>query len=87
MLIEHYDLGVLVARHLAISLERNVTIGSLHVTSGRWLRIELHDFQLANLPGGTQPVMATVASASAEIEAISLLYGPITIRRLTVDGI
>ena len=36
-LADHYDLAPLAARHLAISLERKVTIGSLHVTPGRWL--------------------------------------------------
>ena len=86
-LADHYDLAPLAARHLAISLERKVTIGSLHVTPGRWLHVELRDFHLANLPGGTQPVMATMISASAEIDALSLLYGPIVVRRLMVNGL
>ena len=86
-LADHYDLAPLAARHLAISLERKVTIGSLHVTLGRWLHVELRDFHLANLPGGTQPVMATMISASAEIDALSLLYGPIVVRRLMVNGL
>ena len=59
-LADRYDLGPLAAGHLTTSLERKVTIGSLYVTPGRWLHVELRDFQLANLPGGTQPVMATV---------------------------
>ena len=56
-------------------------------TPGRWLHVELRDFQLANLPGGTQPVMATVTTASAEIEAMSLLHGPLVIRGLAVNGL
>jgi len=84
---DRYDLGPLAAGRLTTSLEREVTIGSLHVTPGRWLRVELRDFQLANLPGGTQPVMTTVTTASAEIEAMSLLYGPLVVRGLTVNGL
>ena len=86
-LADHYDLAPLAARHLAISLERKVTIGSLHVTPGRWLHVELRDFHLANLPGGTRPEMATMISASAEIDAMSLLYGPVVVRRLMVSGL
>ncbi len=84
---DRYDLGQLVAEHLTASFERKVTIGSLHVTPGRWLHIELRDFQLANLPNGTQPIMAMVTSASAEIDAISLLHGPLLVRRLTISGL
>lgn len=82
-----YDFASLAAGRLTASLERRVTIGSLHVTPGRWLHVELHDFQLDNMPNGTQPIMTTVSSASAEIEAVSLLYGPVVVRGLTVEGL
>ena len=82
-----HDFAPLVAGRLTSSLARKVTIGSLHVTPGRWLRVELRDFQVDNLPDGTQPVMATVTSASAEISAISLLHGPIVVRSLTINGL
>ena len=84
---DRYDLGPLAAGRLTTSLARKATIGSLYVTPGRWLHVELRDFQLDNLPGGTQPVMTTVTTASAEIEAISVLYGPLVVRKLTVDGL
>ena len=84
---QHFDLAPLAAKHLTASLERRVTIGSLRVTPGRWLQVELRDFQLANLPDGTQPLMATVTSASAEIEAMSLLHGPLIVRALTISGL
>jgi uncharacterized protein involved in outer membrane biogenesis len=84
---DRYDLGPLAAGRLTTSLARKVTIGSLYVTPGRWLHVELRDFQLDNLPGGTQPIMTTVTTASAEIEAISVLYGPLVVRKLTVDGL
>ena len=84
---DRYDLAPLAAGHLTTSLERKVTIGSLHVTPGRWLHVELRDFQLDNLPDGTQPVMTTMTSASAEIEAMSLLHGPVVVRGLTVNGL
>jgi len=86
-LADRYDLAPLAARRLTASLERKVTIGSLHVTPGRWLHVELRDFQIDNLPNGTQPVMTRVASASAEIEAMSLLHGPVVVRGLTVEGL
>jgi uncharacterized protein involved in outer membrane biogenesis len=82
-----YDLAPLVSERLTASLDRKVTIGSLRVTPGRWLHVKLRDFQLANLPGGSQPIMATVTAASAEIEATSLLHGPLVIRKLAVDGL
>jgi AsmA family protein len=84
---DRYDLAPLAARRLTASLERKATVGSLHVTLGRWLHVELRDFQLDNLPGGTQPIMTTVSSASAEIEAMSLLHGPVVVRGLTVTGL
>jgi uncharacterized protein involved in outer membrane biogenesis len=84
---DRYDLAPLVAGRLTASLERKVIVGSLHVTPGRWLHVELRDFQLDNLPGGTQSIMTTVSSASAEIEAMSLLRGPVVVRGLTVNGL
>ena len=83
---DRYDLGPLAAGRLTTSLARRVSIGSLHVTPGRWLHVELRDFQLDNLPGGTQPVMMTVTTASAEIEAISLLHGPLRYASLQWTG-
>jgi len=84
---DRYDLAPLAAGRLTASLERKATIGSLHVTPGRWLHVELRDFQLDNLPDGTQPIMTTMSSASAEIEAMSLLHGPVVVRGLTVNGL
>ena len=53
-----HDFAPLVAGRLTSSLARKVTIGSLHVTPGRWLRVELRDFHVANLPNGTQSAKA-----------------------------
>ena len=75
---DRYDLGPVAAGSLTTSLARRVSIGSLHVTPGRWLHVELRDFQLDSLPGGTQPVMTTVTTAGAEIEAISFC-GPLVV--------
>lgn len=82
-----YDLAPLAARRLTASLEREVTIGSLHVTPGRWLLVSVQDLQLANLPNGTQPTMATVKRATAAIDALSLLHPPIVVRGLAVEGL
>ena len=84
---DRYDLAQFAAGRLTASFERKVTIGSLHVTPGRWLHVELRDFRLANLPTGTQPLMATVTSTSADIEAMSLLRGPLVVRGLVIKGL
>ncbi len=82
-----YDLGPLVAGRVTAALGRNVTIGSLHVTPGRWLLVKLHDFKLDNLPGGLRPVMAEATTVTAEVEAMSLLHRPLVIRRLDIEGL
>ncbi len=82
-----YDFAPLAASRLTAALDRKVTIGALHVTPGRWLQVRMQDFQLANLPNGSQPAMTTVARLSAEIQALSLLHGPVVVRKLTVTGL
>ena len=43
--------------------------------------MELRDARLGNMPGGTDPAMATLASLSAEIDAPSLMNGSVVVRR------
>ncbi len=84
-LLDRYDFGPLVAGRVAARLGRPVGIGSLHVTPGRWLRIELRSARLDNLEGGSRPAMAEIGSVVAEIEAASILRGPVVIRRLDIQ--
>jgi uncharacterized protein involved in outer membrane biogenesis len=81
-----FDFGPFVAGRLTASLGRKLTIGSLHIAPGRWLQVELDDLQLGNLPDGSQPIMASIPHATAEIDALSLLHGPPVLRRLSIDG-
>ena len=81
------DLAGYAARRATASLGRQVTIGALHVSPGRWLHVELDDAKVANLPGGTKPDMAVVHRLTAEIEAVSVLHGPLSIRNAKLDGL
>ncbi len=83
----HYDFGQFMAARLSAQLARKVTVGSLHITPGRWLHIELQDIQVANVPAGSKPVMAAIESAEADVEAVSVLYGPVVVRGLTIKGL
>jgi uncharacterized protein involved in outer membrane biogenesis len=87
MLLDQLDLAPFASHRASVALGRNVSIGSLHVTPGRWIMVELRAARLDNLPGGTRPLMAEVASVVAEIDARSLLHGPLLVRRLVVDGL
>jgi len=80
-----WELAGFAARRATAALGREVTIGSLHVTPGRWLRVEVRDARLANIPGGTQPEMATLGRLSAEVEARSLLFGPPVLRAIALE--
>jgi AsmA family protein len=84
---DRYNFASLVSERLTASLDRKVAIASLHVTPGRWLHVELRDFRLDNLPGGSQPDMMTLPSASADIDVLSLLHGPVVLRTLRVSGL
>ncbi len=81
------DLAAYAARRATASLGRAVTIGALHVSPGRWLLVELDDARLANLPGGTKPDMVSVHHLTAEVEAMSLLHGPVAIRHVKLAGL
>ena len=81
------DFAALAAGRASAALGRPVQVGTLRVTPGRWLRIEAADAKLDNVEGGTRPAMVEVGRLTAEVEAWSLLHGPIVVRRLDVDGL
>ena len=87
MLLDHYNFGPLASSRASAALGRKVSIESFHVTPGRWILVEMRSARLDNLPAGTRPLMAEVTSAVAEIDAKSLLHGPLLVRRLVVDGL
>ncbi len=87
LLLDRFDLGPLLAWRASAVLGRTVTIAGLRVRPGKWLTIEMRGLQVANIPGGSRPVMAQMRHLAAEVEAASLLWGPAVVRRLEIDGL
>lgn len=81
------DLGRFVARRATAALGRTVEIGSLHVTPGRWLKVEIANARLANIPGGTGPDMVRVGHLAAEVNVSSLLHGPMLVRHVAISDV
>ena len=61
LLLGRIDLAGFAAARAEAALGRKVAIGSLHVTPGRWLRIEVTDLRIGNIAGGTRPDMVDLA--------------------------
>lgn len=87
LLLDRYDFGPFAARRASAALGRPVSIESLRVTPGRWIAIDLQGARLDNASGGTRPAMAEAGRISAEVEALSLLRGPLAVRSLVAEGV
>ena len=87
LLLGRVDLAGLAASWAEARLGRRVAIGSLHVTPGRWLRVEVSGLRIGNLEGGTRPDMVELARASAEVALASLLRGPPVLRAVEAEGL
>ncbi|TDH62838.1 hypothetical protein E2C06_09080 [Dankookia rubra] len=87
LLLGRVDLAGFAAARAEAALGRRVTIGSLHVTPGRWLRLEVTGLRIGNVEGGTRSDMVELNRASAEVELASLLQGPPVLRAVAVDGL
>ena len=85
LLLGKADLGPLAARAGGAWLGRPVALGSLHLTPGRWIALRLTDGRLEGLPGGAP--LFQVGRLQAEVDALSLLRGPVMVRRLEADGL
>jgi AsmA family protein len=86
LLIGHFNLASLASSRASAALGREVTIDALHVTPGRWITIEVDAARLANVPGGSRPMMVELRHLTAKVDALSLLHRPLIVRRLVVDG-
>ena len=64
---------------------RDVTIGGLRLTPGRWVQVELRDLSVANLPGGTRPQMVTIGMVTGEVSLLPLLHGTLVARSVRVE--
>jgi uncharacterized protein involved in outer membrane biogenesis len=51
------------------------------------MNVEMRDLRLANVSGGSTPEMVTIERATAEVDLLSLIVGPMTVRRLALDGL
>lgn len=81
------DLAGFVARRATGALGRTVEIGSLHVTPGRWLKVDMAKARLANILGGTGPDMVRVGHLAAEVKLSSLLHGPMLVRHVAISDV
>ena len=81
------DWAGVAGRWTSASLGRTVTFGALRLKPGRWVSIEAEHVTLANAPGGSRADMMVVAGVYAEVDAWSLVRGPIIVRGLAVNGL
>lgn len=87
LVVGRVDWGPWAARRASAALGRGVSFGALHVAPGRWIAVDLRDVRIDNLPGGTRPALATLDRLTAEVDLLSLLRGPATVRSLRIDGL
>jgi AsmA family protein len=78
------DFRALAERKASEALERNVTVGALHIGWGDPLTLEIRDLRIANMPGGSRPDMVTLEHLTALIDVGPLLKGVLQYRRLEV---
>ncbi len=88
LIVGRVDWGSWAARRASAALGgRGVAVGALHVAPGRWIAFDLRDVRIDNLPGGTRPALAKLDRLTAEVDVLSLLRGPATVRTLRIDGL
>jgi uncharacterized protein involved in outer membrane biogenesis len=83
--INSADLHGLVERTASKSLGRPVKIGSLEISLGDPIRLEVHNLRLPNAPWGSRPDMLTIESVSAFIALRPLLRGVLQYDQLQVS--
>ena len=86
VVLPRIDLAERAAARLSAGLGRAVTVESLHVVPGLTTTVELRGLRLANIPGGSAPHMATLASATATLDLLPLLRGAVVLRQVQAEG-
>ena len=81
------DYADTLSRHASAALGRSVTVESVRLIPGRWLGVVLNDGRVANQDGGSDDPMLKIQSLQAEVDLLSLLHGPVVIRRVVVAGL
>ncbi|GAN55336.1 hypothetical protein Tasa_046_018 [Tanticharoenia sakaeratensis NBRC 103193] len=82
--LSHANLAGIATTKLTRATQRDVHIGAVHVSPGRWLTLDVNDLSIANIPGGRRPQMMTLGHLHARIRLTSLLHGPVETRDLVV---
>jgi len=80
------DLAKPASDYLSSRLGRKLTIASARLHLGIPVGIELSGVRLANMEGGSQPDMIALAHLTADVSPLSLIFGPQTIRHLSLEG-
>jgi uncharacterized protein involved in outer membrane biogenesis len=83
----HANLGPLAARVASAKLHRPVGVGELRVGWNNGVTVRLRDLRIDNLEGGSVPVMASLRQLDAEVDARSILSGPLVVRSASADGV
>ncbi len=84
--LSRVDLASAASGYLSDRIGRKLTIASAQWRFGTPVRVELHGVSLANIAGGSQPDMISLAGLKAEVSPWSLIFGPLVISHLTMDG-
>jgi uncharacterized protein involved in outer membrane biogenesis len=84
--VGQFNLAGPASRYLSQTTGRKVTIASMRVALGNPLTVDVSGVSLANVQGGSQPEMVALAHLKAGIVPWTILFGPMVIRALTVDG-
>ncbi|WP_061472560.1 AsmA family protein [Acetobacter senegalensis] len=87
MAVSHVNLGPFVGRRATAMLGRPVSVETVSITPGRWVKLALSGVKVANIPGGSQPDMVQVGKLEAEVKLSSLLHGPMLVRHVAGEGI
>ncbi|AQS84932.1 MAG: AsmA-like C-terminal region-containing protein [Acetobacter aceti] len=82
--LSHIDLAGLATRKLAEATGRTVHIGSVHLSPGRWMTLDVDDLSIANIPNGSRPEMITLGHLHTQVRLMSLLHGPVETRDLVL---
>ena len=84
VLVAVIDLRPMLERYATRTLERRLTIGTLHIAWGNPLRVEVGDVRVANATWGSRPDMIRIETLTATVDVIPLLRGVLRFETLEV---
>jgi uncharacterized protein involved in outer membrane biogenesis len=84
--LSRMNLAKTTSGYLSDKIGRKLTIASAKLQWGNPLRVDLGGVTLANMEGGSQPDMIALAHLFAEVSPHSLIFGPLVLKHLSIDG-